>query len=172
MPLTCHYFTKNTNSSDSHFTSGNPRPRYGILWKRPSVNSRHAHIRRQWHSATEHLMHNVKYQKIIIFIDVISISRCISQKQSCTLSLNIVYTGNRCIGCIRMYGMWNEQILVRCKVLLVHNFNVGSKRSIIIIIIIPTTARVLLQSKRSWWSHNLAHHRMPLWHVDRIGSDL
>ena len=120
MPLTCHYFTKNTNSSDSHFTSGNPRPRYGILWKRPSVNSRHAHIRRQWHSATEHLMHNVKYQKIIIFIDVISISRCISQKQSCTLSLNIVYTGNRCMAalfyspvdspmhetCIRVMHVW------------------------------------------------------------------
>jgi len=39
--LTCTYFTKNSNSSNSHFTGRSPGPRYGILSKRPSVKRRH-----------------------------------------------------------------------------------------------------------------------------------
>jgi len=45
--LTCTYLTKNSNSSNSHFTGSSPRPWYGILWKRPFVKSWHAHIQRQ-----------------------------------------------------------------------------------------------------------------------------
>jgi len=43
-PLTCTQFTKNTNSSNSHFASSNPRPRNGILWKRPPVKCWHVSI--------------------------------------------------------------------------------------------------------------------------------